>query len=189
MFGDPVTNPMGWEVSPLSMHLRIVGGYAFNSNNFVEAGIPVLRIGNINAGLFNAKNLVFWQDNIKLKRYMLYPGDVVISLTGTVGKNDYANVCILGYDHKKYYLNQRNAKLELYDTINKHYLTNILRVPEIKKKLTGISRGIRQANISNSDILNLPLPIPPLPLQTRFAGLVQQIDKTKFVMQEGLDYM
>ena len=179
-------NPMGWELAPLSMHLRIIGGYAFDSNNFAEAGIPVLRIGNINSGAFNPKNLVFWKYDEKLNRYLLYPGDVVISLTGTVGKNDYANVCILEHDYDKYYLNQRNAKLELSKTINKYYLTNILRIPEIKGKITGISRGIRQANISNNDIMNLILPLPPLPLQTRFADTVKQIDKNRFVMQEGL---
>lgn len=38
-----------------------------------------------------------------------------MSLTGTVGKDDYGNVCILGNDYDVYYLNQRNAKLELQD--------------------------------------------------------------------------
>lgn len=47
----------------------------------------------------------------KLERYLLYPNDIVISLTGTVGKEDYGNVCILKDDFEKYYLNQRNAKL------------------------------------------------------------------------------
>jgi type I restriction enzyme S subunit len=187
IFGDPVTNPMGWEIAPLSEHLQVVGGYAFNSNGFINSGIPVLRIGNINTGLFRSNNLVFWHHDTNLERYLLYPGDIVISLTGTVGKDDYANVCILGYEHERYYLNQRNAKLALRPTLDRYYLANVLRVAEIKKRLTGISRGIRQANISNSDILNLILPVPPIELQNRFADFVCQVDKSKFEMQQGLE--
>jgi type I restriction enzyme S subunit len=187
MFGDPVANPMGWEVAPLSEHLRVIGGYAFSSDGFIENGIPVLRIGNINTGVFSSNNLVFWRYDKKLDRYSLYPGDIVISLTGTVGKEDYANVCILGYEYERYYLNQRNAKLELGATLNSCYLANILRIPKIKGRLTGISRGIRQANVSNSDILKLLLPIPPIALQNRFASFVQKADKTKFVIRQGLE--
>ena len=42
-----------------------------------------------------------------------------MSLTGTVGKDDYGNVCILGNDYDVYYLNQRNAKLELQTSLDK----------------------------------------------------------------------
>jgi type I restriction enzyme S subunit len=186
MFGDPVRNPLGWNESTLAQHLQVVGGYAFKSGEFLNEGIPVLRIGNINTGFFKENNLVYWQNDKRLERYLIYPNDVVISLTGTVGKDDYANICILGDDYGKYYLNQRNAKLDLSDTLCKYYLTNILRVPEVKAKLTGISRGIRQANISNSDILNLRLPIPPIDLQNRFADFVQQVDRSKSDMKQGL---
>ena len=186
MFGDPVTNPMGWDLQPLSNHLNVIGGYAFSSGGFTDAGIPVLRIGNINTGAFTANNLVFWEHDARLERYMLYPGDLVISLTGTVGKDDYANVCILGYEHESYYLNQRNAKLELDDSLDRVYLSNILRIPKIKSGLTGISRGVRQANVSNGDILNLVIPLPPLPLQNAFADFVHQVDKSKFEIQQGL---
>ena len=102
MFGDPVTNPMGWEVKRLSEHLYVVGGYAFSSDGYLEDGIPVLRIGNINTGIFSDNNLVFWIYDDRLNRYLLYPGDIVISLTGTVGKDDYANVCILGHEYERY---------------------------------------------------------------------------------------
>ncbi len=116
MFGDPALNPMGWEENLLSDKLDVVGGYAFKSDEFnEEEGIPVLRIGNINAGVFRPVNMVYWHEDDSLERYAMYPGDLVMSLTGTVGKDDYGNVCILGNDFDKYYLNQRNAKLEIKD--------------------------------------------------------------------------
>lgn len=187
LFGDPEKNTFCWKAQPLSEHLNVIGGYAFKSEQFSKEGIPVLRIGNINSGFFKPVNLVYWEDDDALIRYKMYPGDLVMSLTGTVGKDDYGNVCILGSDYDVYYLNQRNAKLELQNTINKYYLAMLLKFESIKKKLTGISRGVRQANISNKDILNLSVPIPPIELQNQFAALVEQTDKSKSEIQKSLE--
>ena len=188
MFGDPYVNPKGWIECALSEKLNLVGGYAFKSDMFDEnGGIPVLRIGNINTGYFKPIKLVYWQEDESLERYAMHPGDLVMSLTGTIGKDDYGNVCILGDEYEMYYLNQRNAKLEIKEGIDKFYLSQLLKFDQIKKKLTGISRGVRQANISNKDILNLVVPVPPIELQNQFAAFVNQVDKSKVVVQKALD--
>ena len=62
-------------------------------------------------------------------------------------------------------------------------------MPEIKRRLTGISRGVRQANISNKDIENLKIPIPPIELQNQFADIVKKIDKQKLEIQKSLKEM
>ena len=183
MFGEPDENPMGWEVTELEHHLEIVGGFAFKSTGFTDSGIPVLRIGNINSGHFLPVNMVFWPNDPTLARYKMYPGDLVMSLTGTVGKDDYGNVCILSDEYPEYYLNQRNAKLVIKATMNKNYLSELLKFSKIKKRLTGISRGVRQANISNRDILALCVPTPPIKLQEQFAAFVEQSDKSKLVRE------
>lgn len=110
MFGNPEDSGNEWEQKPLSDLLNVIGGYAFKSDQFSEiGGIPVLRIGNINAGVFRPVNMVYWEDDEKLERYAIYAGDLVMSLTGTVGKDDYGNVCIMGNEYDKYYLNQRKV--------------------------------------------------------------------------------
>lgn len=187
MFGEPESNPMHWAMLPLGDCLTVLGGYAFKSEEFKAYGVPVLRIGNINTGVFTPTNMVYWAKDALLERYQVLPGDLVISLTGTVGKDDYGNVCILGNAYPMYYLNQRTAKLVLGESLNKHYLSELLKFTQIKKKLTGISRGVRQANISNRDILNLVVPLPPIELQTQFSAFVQQTDKSKFEIQQSLE--
>lgn len=186
MFGDPSKNNKKWKIKKLGDIIRVLGGYAFSSKAFKDFGIPVLRIGNINSGVFRPTNMVFWDDDEKIERYAIYPGDLVMSLTGTVGKDDYGNVCILGNDYPKYYLNQRNAKLEIISDLERFYLSYLLKFPEIKSRLTNISRGIRQANIANKDIEKLQIPVPPLSLQQQFAAFVQQIDKSKFEIANSL---
>ena len=179
MFGDPIENEKGWEVKKLEGLVKIIGGYAFKSSDFQENGIPVLRIGNINSGEFKPINMVFWKKDVNLSRYSILPGDMVISLTGTVGKSDYGNICILDNSYEEYYLNQRNAKLEILEKLDKYYLSKVLKFDSIKSKLTNISRGVRQANISNKDIENLQIPLPPLPLQQEFAKRIELIEQQK----------
>lgn len=179
MFGDPDSNSFNWRIVPFSTIGCVLGGYAFQSQNFKDSGIPVLRIGNINSGFFKPDNLVFWPYDKNLSKYEIKPGDLTISLTGTVGKDDYANVCVLGNDYDLYYLNQRNAKLILGNKINKTYLKELLSLESTKLKLTGISRGQRQANLSNKDILNMLIPLPPIELQKSFEEFVNNIEKIK----------
>ena len=161
VFGEPDENPKHWQEDELSHHLQVIGGYAFN--------------------------MVYWPDDLALARYKVFPGDLVMSLTGTVGKDDYGNVCILGADYDEYYLNQRNAKLSIEKSLNKCYFSELLKFPRIKKRLTGISRGIRQANISNKDILTLRVPMPPIELQEQFAAFVEQTEKTKIIISHSLE--
>lgn len=186
MFGDPVENEKGWEVKKLGELLKVIGGYAFKSDKYKDEGIPILRIGNINSGFFRDTNLVFAESDEKLERYQIFPGDIVISLTGTVGKSDYGNVCIMDDAYNFYYLNQRNAKLEIFGNLDKYYLSAILKNEVIKSRLTSISRGVRQANIANKDIENLQIPLPPLPLQRLFAQRIEQIEREKSEVQKSI---
>lgn len=186
MFGDPVENEKGWEVKKLGELLKVIGGYAFKSDKYKEEGIPILRIGNINSGVFRDINLVFAESDEKLERYKIFPGDIVISLTGTVGKSDYGNVCIMDDTYNFYYLNQRNAKLEIFGNLDKYYLSAILKNEVIKSRLTSISRGVRQANIANKDIENLQIPLPPLTLQRLFAQRIEQVEREKSEVQKSI---
>lgn len=186
MFGDPVENEKGWEVKKLGELLKVIGGYAFKSDKYKDEGIPILRIGNINSGFFRDTNLVFAESDEKLERYKIFPGDIVISLTGTVGKSDYGNVCIMDNAYNFYYLNQRNAKLEIFGNLDKYYLSAILKNEVIKSRLTSISRGVRQANIANKDIENLQIPLPPLSLQRLFAQRIEQIEREKSEVQKSI---
>lgn len=180
MFGDPLLNDKGLPIEPLKNHLQLLGGFAFKSTGFVEEGVPVLRIGNINAGYFKPDDLPFWEYDESLDRYLMYPGDLAISLTGTVGKDDYGNVCRLGNDYPRYYLNQRNAKLILQGTVLPEYVTALLKNRKVKDKIANAGVGVRQANISNKTILELEVPIPTINEQERFAEFVRQSDKSKF---------
>ena len=186
MFGDPITNEKGWAVKRLGELVKVRGGYAFKSNLFTDEGVPVLRIGNINTGRLRTTQLVFYKEDNTLSKYVVYPDDLVISLTGTAGKDDYGNVCILDNTYPKYYLNQRNAKIEVSSHIQTTYLQYFLKDRGVKCTLTGINRGVRQGNISNKDIEDLVIPIVPLSLQQEFASKIEDIERQKELIKQSI---
>ena len=182
MFGDPVKNEKGWEKNNCRNILKVIGGGVFKSSDYVKNGIPLIRIGSVNKGYFDDRETVFIPETyIKThKKYLVYPNDLLITLTGTVGKNDYGNVFKLGNDYEKYYLNQRVAKFEINETkIDSVFFEFYLKQNEIKKLLTSVSRGVRQANISNEDIYNLEIILPSINLQNQFAERVAMIEAQK----------
>jgi type I restriction enzyme S subunit len=179
MFGDPATNPKGWETLTLRELIHLQGGFAFKSNDFSDAGIPVVKIGNANKVGFTTKDISFIrpENPEKLVQYELYPGDLLMSLTGTVGKDDYANVSEVTDDYESYYLNQRVAKISIRsERITKNYLRFFLAHPKIKSEITKTSRGVRQANISNGDIYELNIPLPEHDALVKFDYLVVRLN-------------
>ena len=115
----------------------------------------------------------------------MYPGDLLITLTGTVGKDDYGNVFILENDFNEYFLNQRVAKLVLQaNRLHNKYFQFYLKQEEVKKKITNVSRGVRQANISNEDFYILEITIPPFQLQKQFAEKIENIEAQKAIVKQ-----
>jgi type I restriction enzyme S subunit len=178
MFGDPLRNPKRFEEGILEKSIRLKGGFAFSSADYAATGIPLVKIGEVNRAEFKPESLSFLPTHFLSthSRFVLHAGDLVMSLTGTTGKEDYANVVMLGNDYDKYFLNQRVALIQPNESIyTREYLLCLLKDSGIKRQITSKSRGIRQANISNSDILHLKVAIPPLDLQKRFSSLFIRI--------------
>lgn len=177
MFGDPVANEKYWEITSYWNIWKIQWWAAFKSTDFISDWIPVIKIWTINKGFFDDRELAFLPITLisEYKNYLLYSGDILITLTGTIWKDDYWNVFLLDDRYEKYLLNQRVAKLSPNKKIlNPYYLLFLFRVPQIKSQIIWGDRWVRQANISNSDILELKFPLPDIDLQNRFSEIVQK---------------
>lgn len=189
MFGDPLTNNKKWIISKGDEVLNIKGGYAFKSGDYKSDGFPVIRIGNVNSGEFRDENFKFIPVNIEeYKRFLVKPGDLLISMTGTVGKEDYGNVSMVTNKYDTYLLNQRVGNIDVKNNMNKLFVFYLFKNNHFKRQLTKLSRGVRQANISNKDIYSLDIITPPLNLQKEFENKVKEIDatilSTKYSLEE-----
>ena len=65
----------------------IRNGYAFDSSDFSEIGVPVIRISNLSAGIATAHNAERVKENFQLERFKIKKGDILIAMSGaTTGK-------------------------------------------------------------------------------------------------------
>lgn len=178
LFGECITNSDN-SAKELRGYIKVIGGYAFKSTDFVTDGIPVIKIGTVNKGFFDLSACSFISNNSlnnkKIERFKIYHGDLLMSLTGTVGKEDYGNICEATSQYPLYLLNQRVAKIEYDNTFTKEFLFYFFKHNKIKSQLTKISRGVRQANISNEDIMKIKLAIPEINMQTKFSKIVKNV--------------
>lgn len=179
MFGDPEFQKD--ELTSLGEHIDILNGYAFKSERFGSIGIPVIKIGNVNRAEFSAGSMQCYEYEEGLQRFEIKPGDILISLTGTVGKEDFGNVCMVTDDFERYYLNQRNAKIIPHSELVPEYLVYLLRNEYIKKRLIKSGTGVRQCHLHNKDLNGITFVLPDIEVQLQFAKFIKQTDKSKFV--------
>src|SRR3989338_2166363 len=98
-----------WERVPLQNISEAIGGFAFKSPSFKEQGVyQVIRIGNVRPGIIRLNVSPVFLDGVDEKitsKYLLKPGDVIISLTGTRKKRDYGYTAVV--KEENLLLNQR----------------------------------------------------------------------------------
>lgn len=167
-----------WEMVELGTHCKIKGGNAFKSTDYVDEGVQLIRMGNVKQMFFDKDNSPSYLPIYYLEEhpnYVLEIGDLLVSMTGTVGKEDYGNVCQIDVDDK-FLLNQRVGKFEIKtEDLDQQYLYYVAQTDSFRKQLfANSSGGVRQSNISNKGIESILIPLPPIATQT---AIVLQIEK------------
>jgi type I restriction enzyme M protein len=160
-----------WELLELGKHCKIKGGNAFKSTDYVDEGVQLIRMGNVKQMFFDVDNSPSFLPQNYLKEYpnyILEKGDLLISMTGTVGKEDYGNVCQIDIDNK-YLLNQRVGKFEIQTKdLDRQFLFYVAQSDYFRKQLfANSSGGVRQSNISNKGIEGILIPMPPIEVQMK----------------------
>ena len=71
----------------LGKHCKLRNGYAFKSKDFVESGIPIVRIGEISDGNINLKNAARIEKKGSYDKYLIDKDAILIAMSGaTTGK-------------------------------------------------------------------------------------------------------
>ena len=101
-----------WTYKKLGKVCDILNGYAFKSNKYVDEGIRVIRIANVQKGIIVDDQPAFYplSTQSEIDKYILNEGDILMSLTGNVGR-----VGILQKEMLPAALNQRVACLRMSD--------------------------------------------------------------------------
>ena len=135
---------------------EILNGYAFKSDNYVEEGVRIIRIANVQKGYIEDNTPVFCQyDNLELEKYMLMENDLLISLTGNVGR-----VALLTKEFLPAALNQRVACLRLKNKeVLKKYLFYCLSANGFEEKCIRSAKGVAQKNMSTEWLKKYKIPL------------------------------
>ena len=155
--------PEHWTVSKLKYFASIQGGFAFSSDLFIEEGTQVLRIGNVyqNSLSLDRQPIFIASDLVKnFQDFIVKKDDVLMSLTGTLGKRDYGFAIKVETDDQ-YLLNQRVAKISPNKKIDTDFMVYVLWSESYLTQLYSLPSGTKQANLSNSDVLGIEIVIPP----------------------------
>jgi len=187
LFGDPVTNPRGWEVKTIGENVRVIGGFAFKSTDFSEEGYPVIRISNLSGDSIDLDGCVRIPiDTIgKGAKFQIAPGDTLIAMSGaTTGKLGFVSDSL----SERWFLNQRVGAFRLNKGANldRQYLRSVLSSSFYQRHVSGLAGGAAQPNISGKQLESAKIPLPPLPLQQSFAAAVEAIEKQKARHREHL---
>ena len=165
--------PDGWEAGTLGTVSNVIPGYAFKSKDWVDVGMPVIKIKNIRPGnLIDTEQVDHVPEGILSsthKKFWIHNGDILIAMTGaTAGKVGKVR------SRKSMLLNQRVAKIEPKDHF-KEFVWCTVGNPGAEKRFYALADGAAQPNMSGSQIENLEILVPSFDLVSQFNDTVTPI--------------
>lgn len=191
MFGDPVQNPKGWQVvSGRSAFSELAYGTSSKAHERQEPGsIPILRIPNILGGKVDWTHLKYAVLSERESEKLILKTDDLL-LVRSNGNPDYIARCARFKSGKSaafasYLIRCRiDPRIEL----SSEFMTALIEFSTFRHRIRREARTTAgNYNLSIKGIQNFKFIKPPLDLQSRFAKIVETIEKQKAQHQKHLD--
>lgn len=152
----------------------LLTGFPFDSSQFVNQGICLMRGMNIKRGIleFNDDIDRYWENSNGLERFLLEDGDIVISMDGSLVGKSYGMV---RQDNLPLLLVQRVTRIRTEKANIRyvyHYIASGSFTCYVEKKKTGGAIP----HISLKDIANFSIPLPELDVQNRLVDILDNFD-------------
>ncbi len=183
MFGDPVTNPKGWEVEKLGDIAKIqIGpfGTQLHKEDYIEGGVPLINPTHIVGNEIRPdNNLTISKDKyLELSEYHLKVGDIVMGRRGEMGRctviteNENGWVCGTGS------LYIRPNKTGVFSD----YINRLISGSTIKAWLESESQGATLPNLNKKIVSNIKVPVPSDDTLERFSEIIIKIERIRDVI-------
>ena len=189
MFGDPVSNPKGWDIICLSELGECKNGMNYHTD---DSGIEIHCLGvgdfkNLSSINDTAKLPVIALNEMPSKDYLLENGDIVFVRSN--GNKALVGRSIIVYpDDIPTTFSGFCIRFRIKNSIIvPQYLLSVLKTANMRNQMTG--RGANIQNLNQKVLSNLQIPVPPLSFQRRFIDFIAQTDKSKLTIQQSLDTM
>jgi len=181
------TIPGHWEIIKTKYISEFRNGYSYKSGEWVEKGIPVIRMSNIGDDgkiKLTKKNIRYVSEESleKTKEYLIKKNDILISMTDMNPLMFWLGSTILFDSEESYLLNQRVGNIRINDNrVNHKYYHYISHSDVVRNQLKVSVYPNVQTNLSTEPIKNGKFPLPPISEQTQIVSFLdiktQKIDE------------
>ena len=186
MFGDPVTNPMGWEVQRLADVFWLQEGPGVRNWQFKESGIKLLNVSNIlKSGELDLsktdRHLSTDEVQEKYSHFLVDAGDLVIASSGiSIDEDDFLRTrsAFVRDEHLPLCMNTSTVRFKAMDKgSDLRFLQQWLQSHEFRRQITQEVTGSAQKNFGPTHLKRLRITLPPVDLQRRFAAIVESVEQ------------
>jgi type I restriction enzyme S subunit len=186
MFGDPAANPRKWPVHEISELVKtgtIITYGIVQAGEEYPGGVPYIRTGDIVDGEIIEAGLRHTDPKIaaKFDRSRVESGEIVMSIRATVGTTAMVSTSLHGAN-----LTQGTARIAPGGRADRLFLLHALRMPGTQDWIARQVKGATFREITLARLRELPLPLPPLPLQQKFARRVAAVEQLKSAHRQSL---
>jgi len=182
MFGDPVTNPKGWEKQPLAKICEKITDGVHKTPKYVIGGVPFVSTVHLNKDGINwdsTKFITEVEHAALIKRCQPEVGDVLYTKVGSVG------LAVPVIDPRPFSIFVQLALLKLPSKkVDFLYVATHLNLPQFRAAVVSRLTGATMKYIGIGDIGRLQIMVPPLREQQRFARIYDQAKCLRFKSEE-----
>jgi type I restriction enzyme S subunit len=185
VFGDPVTNPKRWKVSPLIKCAELINGDRSSNypsgGDLVDSGVLFLNTKNITKGRLDYdKSTFITQEKFdSLGGGKLVRDDLVITMRGTLG-----SCALFDGPFETGFINAQLMIIRCNNSLKPLFLHSLLTSEVIHRKFQEMSRGAAVPQLTGAQMKELAVICPPEELQDKFLGIREKTFSTLGKMNE-----
>jgi len=179
MFGDPMTNPKGWEIKKIGDVVALSQYGTSMKSNTEGRGYPLIGMGNVTYdGRLNLSSYTFIDlPEREYQKLKLKKGDILFNRTNStelIGKTTYWN------KNMDAVLASYLVKLKLKPFVNPVFFSFLMNTLYFKKLfMVRCKKGVNQSNINPTRLKQFEIYVPPPHLQLKFATIVGKMEEAR----------
>lgn len=147
-------------IKKLNEICSFVSGKAWKSSEFADEGIPIIRINNLNT---NDNDFKYWKGDYD-KKYLIYEGDLLVSLSGTIKT--------FQWNGPEALLNQRIVKVTANPDTNQDWV--YYQISHVIEQIANKGKHAVIKNVSINDLKNFEVDVPDFQTQNKIVAILDK---------------
>lgn len=192
MFGDPVTNPKGWEKEEFGKHISVLSDYHANGSyktlsknvtlkDKVDFALMIRTTDLENKNFSEGVKYIDEHAYNYLEKTKIYGGEIIMNKIGSAGK-----VYLMPHLGRPVSLGMNAFMIRLKKSVNIKFIYFQLLSDHGEREIKQRVKGAVTKTIRKDAVREIPIIIPPLPLQNQFAEKIKLIEEQKELAKKEL---